>query len=149
MSEPIWVETARRMHANGSTVADICEALKRKRDTVRYHLNIGGRRDQKLRHDAERKARAKLVSKGIIAPTLKPAPVVAAPEPPRLTTITLPAVSIQSARIDEIAPPRRFAPKTHCRIDPPGVIRIKQIEAEMIRRGKLRPAGRDLVSELH
>jgi hypothetical protein len=147
-SEPAWVEKARALRAKGMPLAHIARELRCSEYKVRTHL-IEGERERRLRDEQARKLRyQEAMAKGE-APTRR----VKRPEQPIVVeaktkpAITLPALSIQAAPIDEVFPLRRVAPKTYYRVEPKGVTRIKQIEAEMLRRGKL--PSRDVVSEMH
>lgn len=147
-SEPAWVQQAREMRAKGMPLAHIARELRCSEYKVRTHL-IEGERERRLRDERARKLRyQESLAKGE-APTRRvkrsdPPIVIEAKAKP---AITLPALSIQAAPIDEVFPLRRVAPKTYCRVEKPGVAVIREIHRNMIRSGKF--AGPDICSKLH
>lgn len=148
-SDTAWIENASALFAKGTSVTAICRAVGKSETAVRYHLNINGRADRKRELDVLRKLRHRAAieeGKNILPRPSSPA-AMAAVEPRPKAVITLPKVSILASPIDEVKPAFRFAPKTYCRVEKPGVARYRAKHAEMLRAGKV--AGPDIMSELH
>ncbi len=130
-SHPEWIDEAHRLRQEGLSYQSIARRLGRSKFAVRCAVAPGEAERQAARN-ARRKARR------IEHFTI---PQISGPR-----CITLPAVSIQAAPIDEIAQPRRIAPKAHLRSESPRIATIREIHHRMIRAGKI--AGPDLLSEM-
>ena len=136
---PPWAEEARRLLDSGMTVNDTCRTIGQTENSVRYALDINGRRALTEKWKAARRTRREKRSEDRVAAR-------AYADRPTHRPLTLPKISIQSLP-DEDKREIRFAPKVRIRDEDPGVARLREIHRAMIRDGRLPdPALRNLLT---
>ena len=136
---PPWAEEARRLIDSGMTVHDTCRAVGQTENSVRFALDINGRRAKVAKWREAKRSRN-------VKRSAERATVRAYTPPPADRPLTLPRISIQTLP-DEDKREIKFAPKVRFRDEDPGVTRLREIHRAMIRDGRLPdPALRNLLT---
>lgn len=130
---PPWAEEARRLIDSGMTVNDTCRAVGQTENSVRYALDINGRRALVAKWKAARRTRKEKRSEDRVAAR-------AYADRPTHRPLTLPRISIQTLP-DEDKREIRIAPRTRPAASSPGAERWREIHRALIRAGKLPEPG--------
>lgn len=135
---PAWSEEARRHIEGGMSVVEAARAVGQSEYTVRYVLDINGRR---AKVDAWRAAkRVRMAKRSEDRTSVRAYAEPAANRPLTLPSISLPALPFEAPVV------RKFAPRTRL-TGSPGAERWRQIHRAMMRAGKLPEPG--LPEQLH
>ncbi|CAM5769919.1 hypothetical protein [Bosea minatitlanensis] len=134
-----WQEEARRLIDSGMPVIEAARAVGQSEYTVRYVLDINGRR---AKVDAWKAAKRVRNAKRTESKTS----VRAYAEPAANRPLTLPRISMQ-ALPDEDKREIRIAPRTRVAQSSGGADRIREIHRRMIREGRIREPG--LPDQIH
>lgn len=145
-SDTAWIEEARRMRAEGRSVMEIVAAFGRSEYFVRRALNINGLNDRLEKANAEKRTgpSKKHVVSGKRSRAGQSAKTYIDPPAPKV--ITLAKLSFLAKPVEEPKPTFRLAPKTHCRVEQPGVARWRDKHRELIRAGKVSAPDQEMQS---